>query len=975
MAMSNSMDISSKNGITLSKNIAQLSADLASFYNTDVDSAFEALNSVFTGQVRTLRQYGLNISEANLEQYRLAKGIKVAYSAMTEQQKVLLRYNYIMEHTRDIQGDFAKTSATVANQWRLLQMNAKSLAGTLGSFLLPVLQTVLTYLNAIIRALNSFFGKLAQMVGITTPSYAAGIAVGNEVAEGWDNAAGAAAKYKATIAGFDELETLNPQGGGSGGGAGAGGLTGEDLFPEGLLSYDVDDNTKQLDLSFNHLIQLLDDKIQEIRGKAEELSGAFGEKVNGFVNYVDWPLMGKTVGDGLNLIVNAFDRFLEKIDFKNLGSKFAEGVNSIFSTVEWDEIGHNFSLRFNAVFDTIRGFLDKFDFSTAAASLLTSFKTSLAEIKWEEAGETIGVGINKAFGFLNQLLDGSIVSDLGKKIGAAINKAVATIDASQIKDFAVNLTNQIIAAVREIDWSAIGEKLREAFLNADVFGALKEAIKTSFELKGDFWGNLFNIPPGAATLILEIAAAIKVAAPIIGGLATALATLNVATLGMKSGKWLLGGLGLKDLFKFFKEIPTQIKDKGMKISDVIFGLENPINDAFGGLFYTFKTFASEFSAWFAHNWIDFNILVGASGLEPAAFAIGSATDKIGLAIGNFVSTVSSLGFTGIMDKIGVGIASIGSKLTALIAAHPGIAIVAGIAAVIGAFATLYKESEPFRNFVNEIWENTLKPTLEQLWETVKGLWNEHLKPLIKSIWEFLKAAWGMITAILAPVMPAITTLITSIITVASGLLKSIGDVIGGIIDILTGVLTFLTGVFTGDWSKAWEGIKKIFTGFWDSIEGIVKIPVNAVIGLINGMIGGITSGVNAIVGWVNNSKVANAVAGFFGKTMSIPKMSFTAIPYLASGGILDSPTVAMLGEYANAKSNPEIAAPQSLLEAIVGNGNDDVISVLIPLLRQINASIEDKDFSITIGDDTIAASAQRGNKNYQRRTGKTLFGY
>lgn len=950
MAMSNSMDISSKNGIVLSKNIAQLSADLASFYNTDVDSAFEALNSVFTGQVRTLRQYGLNISEANLEQYRLAKGIKVAYSAMTEQQKVLLRYNYIMEHTRDIQGDFAKTSATVANQWRLLQMNAKSLAGTLGSFLLPVLQTVLTYLNAIIRALNSFFGKLAQMVGITTPSYAAGIAVGNEVAEGWDNAAGAAAKYKATIASFDELETLNPQGGGSGGGAGAGGLTGEDLFPEGLLSYDVDDNTKQLDLSFNHLIQLLDDKIQEIRGKAEELSGAFGEKVNGFVNYVDWPLMGKTVGDGLNLIVNAFDRFLEKIDFKNLGSKFAEGVNSIFSTVEWDEIGHNFSLRFNAVFDTIRGFLDKFDFSTAAAALLTSFKTSLAEIKWEEAGETIGIGINKAFGFLNQLLDGSIVSDLGKKIGAAINKAVATIDASQIKDFAVNLTNQIIAAVREIDWGAIGEKLREAFINADVFGALKEAIKTNFELKGDFWGNLFNIPPGVASALIAVGAAIKFLAPPLMALLNFLATYNLATTFGKLGNGFsklgsLIGAGLSSITNHITGFDF--------ITTIQFWVIEPLKNMF---------------EWFGDNpFLSF--------AESFGMKLAGIWDMIATGMGTVFTAIQTTGITGLLDKLGLAISGVASKAGALIAAHHAAAVAGGIAIVIGAFATLYKESEPFRNFVNEIWENTLKPTLEQLWETVKGLWNEHLKPLIKSIWEFLKAAWGMITAILAPIMPAITTLITSIITIASGLLKSIGDIIGGIVDILTGILTFLTGVFTGDWSKAWEGIKKIFTGFWDSIEGIVKVPVNAVIGLINGMIGGITSGLNAVLGWANKFKAPEWLPIIGGKSLNLPTIGFKAIPYLASGGILDSPTVAMLGEYANAKSNPEIAAPQSLLEAIIGNGNDDVISVLIPLLRQINASIEDKDFSITIGDDTIAASAQRGNKNYQRRTGKTLFGY
>jgi hypothetical protein len=154
---------------------------------------------------------------------------------------------------------------------------------------------------------------------------------------------------------------------------------------------------------------------------------------------------------------------------------------------------------------------------------------------------------------------------------------------------------------------------------------------------------------------------------------------------------------------------------------------------------------------------------------------------------------------------------------------------------------------------------------------------------------------------------------------------------------------------------------------------------NAIIGVAEAIANGFVSAFNLVKSVVNsiNITIPDWVPKFGGKSIgfNLKMSSPISLPRLAGGGILDSPTVAMLGEYANAKSNPEIAAPQSLLEAIVGNGNDDVISVLIPLLRQINASIEDKDFSITIGDDTIAASAQRGNKNYQRRTGKTLFGY
>lgn len=97
------------------------------------------------------------------------------------------------------------------------------------------------------------------------------------------------------------------------------------------------------------------------------------------------------------------------------------------------------------------------------------------------------------------------------------------------------------------------------------------------------------------------------------------------------------------------------------------------------------------------------------------------------------------------------------------------------------------------------------------------------------------------------------------------------------------------------------------------------------------------------------------------------------IPTLAKGGIINSPTIAMLGEYANAASNPEIAAPESTLRSIVNDGNEGLIATFIQVGRQLMATIEDKDLSVTIGDDVIAASAARGNKSYFNRTGTNLI--
>ena len=81
----------------------------------------------------------------------------------------------------------------------------------------------------------------------------------------------------------------------------------------------------------------------------------------------------------------------------------------------------------------------------------------------------------------------------------------------------------------------------------------------------------------------------------------------------------------------------------------------------------------------------------------------------------------------------------------------------------------------------------------------------------------------------------------------------------------------------------------------------------------------------------------------------------------------------MMGEYAGASNNPEIATPQKLLEQIINKSNDNVVNALIQQTRQLLDALENVDMSVSIGDDVIARSAQRGNVAYRRMTGKPLF--
>lgn len=135
------------------------------------------------------------------------------------------------------------------------------------------------------------------------------------------------------------------------------------------------------------------------------------------------------------------------------------------------------------------------------------------------------------------------------------------------------------------------------------------------------------------------------------------------------------------------------------------------------------------------------------------------------------------------------------------------------------------------------------------------------------------------------------------------LFKGVGDVWEGIKEIFSGFIKFFKGVFTGDWASAWEGIKDIFKGIWDAMIGIIKVPVNAIIGFINGLITGIAAAVNAVADMLNSIQfdVPDWVPFLGGKSFgfNLQKWEPAKIPLLARGGVINAPTLAMVGEGSN----------------------------------------------------------------------------
>ncbi len=167
-AMLKSMGLTDDAVLKMSTDMVGLAGDMASFYNLDIDLAFEKIRAGISGETEPLKQLGINMSVANLEAYALAQGIETAYDKMSQSEQAVLRYNYLMSVTADAQGDFAKTSDSFANQQRILQLQWENLSASLGAKLLPSLNDVLTTANEKLPQGERSIENIGKILGAVT---------------------------------------------------------------------------------------------------------------------------------------------------------------------------------------------------------------------------------------------------------------------------------------------------------------------------------------------------------------------------------------------------------------------------------------------------------------------------------------------------------------------------------------------------------------------------------------------------------------------------------------------------------------------------------------------------------------------------------------------------------------------------------------------------------------------------------------
>ena len=236
-AMAKAFGFTEKEAYDMASTLTGLTGDVASFYNLNQDEAYTKLKSVFTGETESLKDLGVVMTQTALDAYAMANGYGKTTSAMTEAEKVSLRYAFLQDQLSAATGDFARTSGSWANQVRIMKLQMESFMATVGQGLINLFTPALKMINALIgklatlaNAFKSFTELITGQKSSGTSQIAAPVAdltdTADEAESGLDSAAGAAdnlnsstkkagdaaqkaAKKMKSLMGFDKINRLD----------------------------------------------------------------------------------------------------------------------------------------------------------------------------------------------------------------------------------------------------------------------------------------------------------------------------------------------------------------------------------------------------------------------------------------------------------------------------------------------------------------------------------------------------------------------------------------------------------------------------------------------------------------------------------------------------------------------------------------------------------------------------------------------
>ena len=364
MTITEGFGVASDRAYTMSKNLTQLTYDLASFFNISTSDAFQKLESGISGELEPLRRLGYDLSVARLQQEAYNLGIEKSVTAMTQAEKAELRYYAIMTQVTNAQGDMARTLEAPANQLRILQAQVEQATRALGNLFLPILKAILPYAIALAKAIRMVAEIIAGFFGVSIPEFDMGTdAIGvvasgaGEAADGLGDASKKAKELKNALLGIDELNVISPPEDSSGGAGGAGGIGGGGGLGFELPTYDfiaeaVNEQVDKIMAKIQPFLDWVRENIDEILAGVLAIGAAFlawriAKGVQDFLRWLSTMKGFNITGSiafkiaGLGLFLDAWNTMKEAIqdimangpNFTNvtkLISGFAEALGAAF---------------------------------------------------------------------------------------------------------------------------------------------------------------------------------------------------------------------------------------------------------------------------------------------------------------------------------------------------------------------------------------------------------------------------------------------------------------------------------------------------------------------------------------------------------------------------------------------------------------------------------------------------------------------
>jgi len=461
--MSNAMGITGQAALDMAEDVTGLTGDVASFYNRGTDEVYTKLKSIWTGETETLKDLGVVMTQTNLDQYALNNGFGKTTAKMTEQEKVMLRYQYVTSALSNATGDFVKTQDSWANQTRILSLRFEQLKASLGKGFIALFTPILRGFNNLLAGLQKVadgFASFVQMltgadVSTSMGSISSDIAgIGDDASSAADNVGdiGSAAKKTAkdiekSLAGFDQINKLTEPTDDSSDSSGSTGGTSSGIGSVDLVP-DVSGSTSNATSAISDFVNKAKKELDKLRKWS---ASAFSPSMSRI-----WDGLTKNTDTAKKNLTSAFN------DIRALGPPLLNYFNGPFTNYLVTWVDTNGSI-LNGLFD--------------------SFNTVFSDV-WNKAAYPIlanfvSVGLPMLTDFASQTLslNGTIFDTFKASWNSLWSEGVSPAIES-ISNVWIGLVNTMAGA-----WNEWGEP---------IFTGIKAAVKTTGDVFLDIWNNMLQ---------------------------------------------------------------------------------------------------------------------------------------------------------------------------------------------------------------------------------------------------------------------------------------------------------------------------------------------------------------------------------------------------------------------------------------------------------------------------------------------------